>query len=132
MPSPQTPAGSVAASPAAPPAPAPVDFATVDRPFTTAGKPITDLEWLNQIVQGYLMGNVTPNTALPKGKYNSPDEQFAAEAAAMEKQFKSAPKLNDLSDLVKAGLIKNIPAAPPGKKYVLDQKSGTVLLVDLK
>lgn len=35
-----------------------------------------------------------------------------------------------LEELVKTGFIKRLPAAPPGKKYVLDGKKGSVLLVD--
>jgi len=35
-----------------------------------------------------------------------------------------------LEDLVKTGFIKRLPAAPPGKKYVLDEKKSGVLLVD--
>lgn len=35
-----------------------------------------------------------------------------------------------LDDLVKAGFIKRLPTAPPGKKYVLDAKKSAVQLVD--
>ena len=35
-----------------------------------------------------------------------------------------------LEDLVKTGFIKRLPAAPAGKKYVLDAKKASVLLVD--
>ncbi len=35
-----------------------------------------------------------------------------------------------LEDLVKTGFIKRLPTAPPGKKYVLDPKKSSVLLVD--
>ncbi len=35
-----------------------------------------------------------------------------------------------LEDLVKTGFIKRLPTAPPGKKYVLDAKQSSVLLVD--
>ncbi|MEQ2010130.1 MAG: hypothetical protein ABMA26_25385 [Limisphaerales bacterium] len=35
-----------------------------------------------------------------------------------------------LEELVKTGFIKRLPAAPPGKKYVLDPKKASVLLVD--
>ena len=35
-----------------------------------------------------------------------------------------------LEDLVKTGFIKRLPTPPPGKKYVLDAKKASVLLVD--
>ena len=35
-----------------------------------------------------------------------------------------------LEDLVKTGFIKRLPTPPPGKKFVLDGKNSSVLLVD--
>jgi len=35
-----------------------------------------------------------------------------------------------LEDLVKEGFIKRVPAAPPGKKFVLNAKKSAVLIVD--
>jgi hypothetical protein len=35
-----------------------------------------------------------------------------------------------LEDLVKTSFIKRLPTAPPGKKYILDAKKSSVLLVD--
>jgi hypothetical protein len=35
-----------------------------------------------------------------------------------------------LDDLVKAGLIKRLPTAPPGKKYALDATKTGVVMVD--
>ena len=35
-----------------------------------------------------------------------------------------------LEDLVKTGFIKRLPTPPPGKKFVLDGKKSSVLLVD--
>ena len=35
-----------------------------------------------------------------------------------------------LEDLAKAGTIRKLPTPPPGKKYVLDPKGMSVLLVD--
>ena len=34
-----------------------------------------------------------------------------------------------LEDLVKTGFVKRLPTPPPGKKYVLDAKKSSVLLV---
>lgn len=39
-------------------------------------------------------------------------------------------ELATLEDLVKSGFIKRLPTPPPGKKYVLDAKKSSVLLVD--
>lgn len=35
-----------------------------------------------------------------------------------------------LDDLVKTGFMKRLPTPPPGKKYVLDAKKASVLLVN--
>ncbi|MEW6303809.1 MAG: hypothetical protein AB1705_10085 [Verrucomicrobiota bacterium] len=111
-----------------PVAPVAIDFATADRPIDASGKALGDVEWLNQIVEGYQMQNVAEAPTLPTRKFNSPEEEFAAYSAAME-QHKTA-RLRDLSDLVKAGVIKSIPAAPAGKKYALDPETGRVVMVD--
>jgi len=115
----------------APAAPTAIDFATANRPIDANGRALSDLEWLNRIVQNHLMQSALPDAALPQGKFNSPTEEFAAYSAAMERKQK-AGVLRDLSDLVRAGVIKAIPAAPPGKQYVLDAKSGSVVLADRK
>ena len=39
-------------------------------------------------------------------------------------------KPDTLEDLVKAGLIQRLPVAPVGKKYILDDKKNSALLVD--
>ncbi len=36
----------------------------------------------------------------------------------------------DLEELVKAKLISRVPPAPPGKKFVIDRKSSSVILAD--
>mgnify|MGYP001575269146 CR=1 FL=1 len=68
---------------------------------------------------------------IPKGNFRNQDEEEAARAALQAAAAKKATP-RDLSDLVKAGLIKAVPAAPPGKKYVLDPKAGMVIMVDQK
>jgi hypothetical protein len=130
-PPPGAPAPAAVAIAPAPPA---VDFTVNDRPFNDKGRAMSDLEWLNKIVLEHtMMQAVAANdTTLPPGKkYNDPDEESAARLAALaEKQ--TAGALRDLSDLVKAGRLKSIPAAPAGKQYVLDQKTGMVVMVDQK
>lgn len=39
-------------------------------------------------------------------------------------------KPDKLEDLVKAGMIDRLPSPPAGKKYVLDDKKNSALLVD--
>ncbi|MBI3874547.1 MAG: hypothetical protein HY300_00955 [Verrucomicrobia bacterium] len=45
-------------------------------------------------------------------------------------ESRKTPK--DMEEMVRLKLIRAIPAAPPGKKYVLDQNKRRVILVDLR
>lgn len=47
------------------------------------------------------------------------------------KRFKPVPPLTDLQQLVQYRVLKALPAAPAGKKYVYDAKDGRVKLADL-
>lgn len=40
------------------------------------------------------------------------------------------PPLTDLNQLIKVGLLKSLPAAPPGKKFVLDPQTMKVSLAN--
>ncbi len=61
----------------------------------------------------------------------NPDVDLKTLNEAVRAHIMGQPKEpTTLDDLVKAGLIKRIPTAPPGKKYVLDVKKAVVLLVD--
>ncbi|MEW6306721.1 MAG: hypothetical protein AB1705_24910 [Verrucomicrobiota bacterium] len=114
--------------PAAPEPPAPTPGApaqaapTVDAPTASPGtdplfyfrrsedgtRQLNDLEALQQAVDAY-----------SKRAGISPDADTPA-----------LPNLKDLSDLVKAGLLKSLPAPPAGKKYVVDAKGIKVSLVN--
>jgi hypothetical protein len=113
----------------APPPPAPaVSFESESRLTDENGRPLSDLELLNKAIEIYEMRLVT-EVPMAQGdrKFNSFEEESAALAAEMEK--KVVP-LTDLSDLVKAGVVKAIPSAPPGKKYVFDKEKSRVVLTD--
>lgn len=75
-----------------------------------------------------------------KGRYLGDLEalQLAAEAyvgkAAMGEEADQPvwPNLTNLSQLVKVGMLKALPAAPAGQKYVVDPKTHRVSLVNVK
>ena len=55
----------------------------------------------------------------------------AAQKKFQENQKKAdAKKLKSLDELVTAGLIKKLPDAPPGKKFVFDAKTQTVIVAN--
>lgn len=62
--------------------------------------------------------------------------QLAAEAYSRKAGMSESPdqpvwaNLTDLSQLVKVGMLKALPAAPAGKKYVVQPKTHKVSLVD--
>lgn len=74
--------------------PAAGDAVAFYRPTDKLGNVATDLEVLNSALMAYGTDGV------------------------------QRPPFHDLSDLVKAGLLKKLPTAPPGKKYVFDAKTG--------
>jgi len=47
-----------------------------------------------------------------------------------QKTFKPVPPLTDLEQLVTYRVIRAVPAAPAGKKYVFDAQTGTAKLVN--
>jgi hypothetical protein len=109
-------------------APAPVfDFESAERPLNEETRAeMSDLDILNQILTDYQEArrSVSP----PPGRYKTEAEEMAA-LEAWEARLKAMPPVKDLSELVKAGIIKAVPAAPPGQQYVIDPKTQTVVLV---
>lgn len=106
--------GAAAATPVAPgsvmPPPAPIDFATVQRTAVGHGPLTSDLDILNQALEIYRTGAPRPGSdSLVGGR-----------------------DIKDLNELVKAGLIKALPAPPAGKQFALDSKTGKAVLVDKK
>ena len=98
-------------------APPAIDFADMNnREVDAEGNSVTDLDLLNEALESARQKNAAPGEI--RGK--TMEEQMNSSAP------KDAPKIETLEDLVKAGLIKAVPAAPAGKKYVI--KDGQVIL----
>ncbi|MEW6305635.1 MAG: hypothetical protein AB1705_19320, partial [Verrucomicrobiota bacterium] len=110
-------------TPAQPPA---IDFASESRPTNERGEAMSDLDLLNQILSDYQEARATTSS----GEIRAYKTE-AEEVAAMEAQQKAAEPVKDLSELVRAGVIKAVPAAPPGKKFAIDPKTHKVVLVNL-
>ena len=60
---------------------------------------------------------------------NSQKQKYLANANKAKSATTTAG-LTSLDDLVKAGLLKSIPQAPAGKKYVFDVKTQEAKLAD--
>lgn len=91
---------------------------------------MSDLELLNNALEGYREKKMAAaSDALSKKRFSSEAEQMAAETEAT--RAANAP-VTDLSELVRAGLIKALPTPPAGKKYVIDPKTQRAALVDAK
>ena len=103
-----------------------IDFASLERPTDEHDRPLSDLELLNQVLFNYNEARATGGNVIQR-TYKSEDEQLAAEAAQLQR---STGPVTDLSELVKAGLIKAVPAAPAGKKYAIDPQTHKVVLVN--
>lgn len=98
-------------------APPAVDFDDPNaRPVDADGKSATDLDLLNLALEAARQKASAPGSM--KGR--TMEEQMASTAPVA-----SAP-INSVEDLVKAGVIKAVPPAPDGKKYVI--KKGVVVL----
>jgi hypothetical protein len=104
-----------------------MDFSASDRMENEKGQPMTDLELLNYAVHVYT-ARVKSEVPILQGQFKTQDEEVAAYEAAMKRQ---GGGIRDLSELVKAGIIKSIPAPPPGKVYALDA-TGVVVLKDAR
>jgi hypothetical protein len=111
-----TPGGQAAPAPA-PGTPAPGEVAT---PGATAATPAVAA---GADVQAVI------NRALQM--YNDPSSRPGAGDLTPE-ATKVYPPIKDLSDLVKAGFLKSIPPAPPGKEFKLDMTTLEVMVVDKK
>jgi len=115
-----------------PPPPATVvDFSTTteDWPRNANGKKLTDLEYLNQLLEDYTTSrfNFVPNPE--SAPYKNDEEREAYEASFAEMRKKLRAPISDINQLVKAGVIKAIPPAPVGQKYVINPTSQKVELV---
>ena len=122
-----SPAPGTAAKPGDTPAPPVFDFAAAGRPLDNSGKALSDLDMLNQAILSYGIRRM-PQAGADPSKAKSVNEA----AALMAAQSAGPPPLKSLSDLVKAGVIKSLPVAPPGKEYALDPNTRMAVLVDKK
>lgn len=85
-----------------------------------------NLEYLNGLVAHLNEGRATYSTdAMPT--FKTPEEKQAYDAALK----KMKEPITDIEELVKARLIKKIPAAPAGKKYVINPTTHKVELANL-
>ncbi|MSU26596.1 MAG: hypothetical protein EXS27_01625 [Pedosphaera sp.] len=71
-----------------------------------------------------------PEAQLPAAPPNPEVDLKALNEAVRAHVMGQLKEPTTLEDLVKTGFIKRLPAPPPGKKYVLDAKKASVLLVD--
>jgi hypothetical protein len=94
-----------ATAPIEQPAPVAFDFASSPRPTNEQGEEASDLFILNDALQQYMD---------PAARGLDTD----------------VPPPKDLSELVRAGILRNLPAPPPGKKYELDTRRLEVVLVN--
>ena len=140
---PKKPKESVAPADAGDKAP-PVSDATA--PAMPAGEPglvvpddslMGDLEKLNGAIKMYntkrsieMMSKMGPNPGKGgAGGQNAEKQKYLANANKAKSATTTAG-LTSLDDLVKAGLLKSIPQAPAGKKYVFDVKTQEARLAD--
>ncbi|MEW6303896.1 MAG: hypothetical protein AB1705_10520 [Verrucomicrobiota bacterium] len=123
------PPGTIVAPTTAPATPPPVtaiDFTGANRPTNERGEVLSDLDLLNQILNDYVEARATGSS----GEIRTYKTE-AEEVAAMEARQKASEPVKDLSELVKAGLIKAVPTPPPGKRFAIDPKTQKVVLLDL-
>jgi len=74
-----------------------------------------------------------PSQAAEVPEYEGANETEKLTAALRDyytRNGATAPAVTSLDALVKAGILKSVPAAPPGKKYVIDAATVEVRLVN--
>jgi hypothetical protein len=86
---------------------------------------MSDLEYLNHLVQQVNESRATPKE-IDQKSFKTEAEQLAYEEA-QQRALNRGP-VKDLNELVSAGAIKALPAAPAGQRYVLDPTTGKVVL----
>jgi hypothetical protein len=100
-----------------------MDFAQVQRPINAQGDTMTDLEFLNHLVEQINEARST-DVEIKQKAFKTEAEQMAYE----ESQQKSKEPVRDLNELVAAGVIKTLPSAPNGQRYAIDTTTGKVVL----
>ncbi|MCD6051426.1 MAG: hypothetical protein K0Q55_2830, partial [Verrucomicrobia bacterium] len=84
-----------------------------------------DLEYLNHLVQQVNESRTAPKEINQKS-FKTEAEQLAYEEA--QQQALNRGPVKDLNELVSSGVIKAMPTAPAGQRYVLDATTGKVVL----
>lgn len=116
-----------------PPPPAiAVDFSATtaeERPRNVGGKQMSDLEYLNQLLEELATSRFNYVPSPESAPYKNDEEREAYEAKFAELKKKLQAPITDINELVKAGVIKAIPAAPTGQKYVINATTQKIELV---
>jgi len=84
---------------------------------------MSDIEFLNHLVHEVNESRIS-SADIPQKAFKTEAEQMAYEEAMLQRK---AP-VKDLNELVTAGLLKALPEAPAGQRYMLDPTSGKVVL----
>jgi len=83
------------------------------------------------VTQGEVVSQPGPATPVASGsteaRIPTQEDIYLASRKFMERHKRPA---NTPEDLITAGLLAPLPEAPPGKKYVLDQRAANLRLVD--
>jgi hypothetical protein len=108
-----------------PPPPPIADFSSNARPLDNDGRAMDDLAYLNNVLFNYNESRGTYSTDVIPNFKNDAERQAYDEALRKLKE-----PITDLNELVRAKVIKAIPAAPAGKKYTVNKKTLKVELVD--
>jgi hypothetical protein len=122
--------GASTETPTPPSAPEAIDISPTGRPVNVDGSPMGDLDLLNHAIEAYReLAHAKAAEALSRRRFSSEAEQSAAEA---ELARASSTALKDLSDLVRAGVLRALPTPPAGKQFVLNLKTQQAELADAK
>jgi hypothetical protein len=101
-----------------------IDFAQAERPINAQGNAMSDLEYLNHLVEQVNESRVS-DIEIKQKAFKTEAEQVAYEEA--EQQKRKGP-IRDLNELVTAGVLKALPTAPGGQRYTIDATTGKVVL----
>ena len=112
-------------SSSAAPIPEPLDIAKAERPLNSRGDAMTDLEYLNHLVEQVNESRSAPKE-INQRAFKTEAEQLAYEEA--QQQAVNRSPIKDPSELVSAGVIKALPPAPAGQRFALDAATGKVVL----
>jgi PBP1b-binding outer membrane lipoprotein LpoB len=105
---------------------APVDLTVAERPLNGDGSQMTDLEMLTSLVRRH-------NESLTSVEVDTSNMNFKTEAEEMayrEAQATKSQPITEVGQLVAKGLLKALPPAPAGKKYIIKPENQEVVLAE--